>query len=85
MPSSMTVQGVYNLALDHIGEFAVSGPADNSPYARWLNRNFAHVVELTLREHPYNFACQFFSLTSVDEMTVRWSYAFDLPSGWLVD
>ena len=83
MATSHTAVTIRNHALDLIGEYPLTTVDDNNVYARWLNRNFQHYVQAALRQQPWNFACDFFTLTSVDEMTFRWEYAFDLPSGWL--
>lgn len=83
MSSAHTTLTVRNAALDLIAEFPLTNVNDDNVYARWMNRNFQHVVQAALRQQPWNFACQWHTLTSVDEMTFRWTYAYDLPSGWL--
>ena len=83
MPTAHTPVTIRNQALDLIGEYPLSTVDEGNVYARWLNRNFQHIVQTALRQQPWNFACDLFSLTSVDAPAFRWSYAFDLPNGWL--
>lgn len=84
MPTAHTVTTLYNMALDYIGEFPVSSPSDTGPYARWLNRNFSHYVQMALREEPWNFAIEMHELTpDVTEPDYRWDYSYTLPAGWL--
>lgn len=83
MPTAHTVETIYNAALDMVGELPVS-LASGSVYARWLNRNFVHYVQSALREQPWNFACELRELNSTGTAPdFRWSYAYDLPNGWL--
>lgn len=84
MPTSHTITTVYNLALDMIADHPVTGPLDDSVYARWLNRNFSHTVEAALRMQPWNFACEFRDLVAdVEAPTMRWRNRYALPNGWL--
>lgn len=84
MPTSHTVTSIYNMALDIVADNPVTSPADVGPLCRWLNRNYSHYVEVALRQNPWNFACEYFSLNSAaDAPAYRWTYAYDLPNGWL--
>lgn len=84
MPTSQTILTVMNLALDHVGEYPLTTQQDASPYARWLNRNFAHTVQTTLRQNYWNFACEFHQvMTEPDPPAFRWRYRYGLPPGWL--
>lgn len=84
MPTSHTVTTIYNMALDIVADNPVTSPADVGPLARWLNRNFVHYVEVALRQNPWNFACEYFSLNkAADAPAYRWDYYYDLPNGWL--
>lgn len=83
MPSSHTPLTLRNAALDLIGEFPLTNVNDDNVYARWMNRNVETIVQAALRQQPWNFACQWHTLTSVDPLTFRWTYAYDLPPGWL--
>lgn len=84
MPTSQTPVTIYNMALDIVVEAPISTIADNSPYARWLNRNFVPTVEAALRQNPWNFAVEAFEL-SADTVrpNFRWRRQFALPPGWL--
>lgn len=84
MPTSHTLVTVANRALDFISEFPISTLADESPYARWINRNFSHTVEMSLRQQPWNFACEMHTLNPVPgHPEYRWRYRYELPPGWL--
>lgn len=84
MPTSHTLVTIANRALDFISEFPISTLADESPYARWINRNFSHTAEMSLRQQPWNFACELVSLNAApDRPAHRWRYRYDLPPGWL--
>lgn len=84
MPSVHTVTSIYNMALDMIAEHPVASTGDNSPYARWLNRNYTPYVRAALRENPWNFACDYFELNAIEGGgNWRWRYAYDLPNGWI--
>lgn len=84
MPTSATRVTVCNMALDVIAEAPIATLTDTTAYARWLNRNFVPTVEATLREQPWNFACELF-LVSADpgRPPFRWRYRYALPPGWL--
>lgn len=84
MPTSHTVVTVYNRALDHISEFAISSQTEDSVYVRWLNRNFPHTVEAALRLDVWNFACRFANIEEdPDAPIMRWRRRFQLPNGWI--
>lgn len=84
MPTSHTRTTIYNRALDFVSEFPVEGPSDPSVYARWLNRNYAPTVETSLRQQPWNFACEFHVLlTEPVPPVMRWRNRYGLPNGWL--
>lgn len=82
MPTSLTRNTLYNMALDGIGELPVS-PGISNPYSRWLDRNYTQAVEASLREQPWNFAIELHQLNRTDDPPFRWRYAYDLPPGWL--
>ena len=84
MPSELSLLGVYNLALDHIVETPLSSLTEDSPYQRWLTRNFSHLRDVLLRGYPWNFATQFNTL-SEDSATppFRWAARYTLPPDWL--
>lgn len=84
MPTSATRVTVCNMALDIIVEAPIATLTDATPYARWLNRNFSPIVEATLREQPWNFACELFMLSAdPGAPAFRWSHRYALPPGWL--
>lgn len=84
MPTSLTPVTIYNMALDIVVEAPITNVADNSPYARWLNRNFAPTVEAALRQNVWNFATELFVLSKdVVKPGFRWRYQYELPPGWL--
>lgn len=84
MPTSATRVTVCNMALDIIVEAPIATLTDTTAYARWLNRNFAPTVEATLREQPWNFACELFKLSAdPGPPAFRWRHRYALPPGWL--
>lgn len=84
MPSSLDEVGVANLVLDHIVERPISALSDDTAYARWLNRNIAHLRDAFLQMHVWNFSIELATLT-VDGTAPdhRWDYRYALPTGWL--
>lgn len=84
MPTSHTIITVYNRALDYISEIPLTGPDDKGAYARWLNRNYAHTVEASLRQQPWNFACRFWlPVQEAEKPMMRWRHSYELPHNWL--
>ena len=84
MPTSHTVTTIYNMALDIVSERPCSGPSDTGrAEVRWLNRNYVHYVQVALRENLWNFATELHYLSRGTDPAFRWSYAYDLPNGWL--
>lgn len=84
MPSSMTKLQVWNLAIDVIRDTALQTTSDAAPTARWLDRNWQHTVETTLRAYTWNFAKEMHELPADDETPpFKWSYYYSPPPGWL--
>lgn len=84
MPTSLTLVNLYNMALDIVVEQPISTTTDNSPFARWLNRNFTPTVEAALRQQPWNFACEMHQLSQDPvKPSFRWHRQFSLPPDWL--
>ncbi len=84
MPSSMTKLQVWNLAIDVIKDTALQTTGDAAPTARWLDRNWQHTVETTLRSYPWNFAKEMHMLPAeAVAPAFKWSYFYQPPAGWL--
>lgn len=83
MPTSETVITIYNGALDMIAEVPATSIAEDKATVRWLNRNYARVVQSTLRRDVWNFATETHELTEAAAPASRWTYAYNLPNGWL--
>lgn len=85
MPTSHTRLSIYNLAMDIVVEDALASPSENSPYARWLNRNYEHYVEVALQAHTWSFSMEFATLNRDGGFggTQRWSYRYLRPVGAL--
>jgi hypothetical protein len=84
MPSSLTKLGVWNLAIDVIKDTALQTTGDTAATARWLERNWQHIVETTLRAYPWNFAKELHELSAdADTPPFKWSYFYSPPAGWL--
>lgn len=72
---------VYNLAIDIIKDTALQTDTDNAATARWLNRNFAHTVETTLRAYVWNFAKEEMSLSEdPDTPAFKWNHRYKKPA-----
>lgn len=81
MPTEHTVETVKNMALDGIGELPLT---NQSPYQRWLDRNFMPTVRAALRRQPWNFAIEMWSLNrQPDDPPFQWRYSYGLPNNWL--
>jgi hypothetical protein len=84
VPTSQTKLTVWNLALDLVNETALQGYTDDNPAARWLNRNYAHAVETTLRAYPWGFAKERFAISADSTAPAfKWSYRYKIPPGAL--
>lgn len=84
MPSSLTKLQVWNLAIDVIRDTALQSLTDNAATARWLERNWPHAVETSLRAYPWGFATSMHKLSAdADKPPFGWSYYYTPPAGWL--
>lgn len=84
MPSSLTKLQVWNLAIDVIRDTALQSTTDNAATARWLERNWQHTVETSLRAYPWGFATSLRELSAdADTPPFGWSYFYTPPAGWL--
>lgn len=80
MPTSQTKLTVWNLALDLVNETALQVATADSPAARWLERNYSHAVETTLRGYPWGFAKQRHALAADSTPPAfKWSYRYKMP------
>lgn len=82
MPTSHTVNTIYNGALDIVSSHPIV-LGDNRAEARWLARNYQHYVRTALRQDVWNFAVELHELNQTTTPAFRWGYAYDLPPGWL--
>ena len=84
MPSSLTKLGVWNLAIDVIKDTALQTTQDNTATSRWLERNWQHAVETTLRTYVWNFSKKFVKLPAdATPPAFKWQYSYKPPAGWL--
>lgn len=84
MPSSLTKLQVWNLAIDVIRDTALQTTTDSAATARWLERNWQHTVEASLRAYPWGFAKKLYRLSAdADAPEFGWSYFYTPPPGWL--
>lgn len=76
---------VMNLALDIVAEMPLQTGTEANPYARWMDRNFDHTVEVALRAHVWQFAKEHFKLNADTGFTnnTRWLYRYSYPPGAL--
>jgi len=73
--------GIYNLALMRMGQPPLTTPTDVSKAADALNSIWATIVDIVLRDHPWNFAIARANLAKLSE-TPAWGFTtvFQLPS-----
>src|SRR5690606_18638729 len=84
MPTSHTLVTIANRAIDIIEENPISTLDDTGAVARWIKRNYAHTVELSLREQPWNFACEYHTLNAEPSAPAyRWKNRYKPPNGWV--
>lgn len=78
MPSQL---GIYNLALMRLGQPPLSTPTDVGKSADALNSIWTTVVDIVLRDHPWNFAITRANLAELSETPV-WGFTtvFQIPS-----
>lgn len=74
MSSNITDIGVANIALDWLKEPAISSFDDDRPAARWMNRNFGIVRDMTLALNPWRFAVERFQIAK-DPVAPAFGYA----------
>lgn len=80
MTTGLTQLTLWNRALDLVGQYPLQSTTDASPYARWLTRNVATLVQAELEANVWSFACRYSQLNA-DPATpaFRWSYSYTLP------
>jgi hypothetical protein len=75
---------VWNLAIDIIKDTALQSDTDSSATARWLDRNWEHTIETTLRSYTWNFAKLYAELPAeTDAPAHTWNRAFKMPGNAL--
>jgi len=83
MPTSHTIETIFNGALDILGERPIADLVAQRPETRWLLRNYSPYVQTALRQDVWNFAVELHELNQTTPPAFRWKYAYDLPNGWL--
>lgn len=83
MPTSHTIETIFNAALDIVGERPILSLTENRKEVRWLLRNYSPYVQTSLRQNLWNFAIELWALNQTTAPAFRWTYAYDLPNGWL--
>jgi hypothetical protein len=84
MSSRQTLLMVWNRALDHLVEHALTRPDQDNAFARWFRRNNDLTRDAFLRAYPWNFAVQLNALTPTDVTPpFRWKYQYERPSDTL--
>lgn len=74
---------IANLALGRIGEKQIMNMNDTTQNARWCKRFYTHTRDELLREHRWNFATGFATLSELAEENASWEHVFALPSDFL--
>lgn len=84
MSTTLTKLGVWNLALDLIREAPLQSLTEPAAAARWLERNWAHTVDINLQKYNWDFARERFALNKdVTDPAFKWSHRYHLPNGTL--
>ena len=75
---------ICNLALDELGEAAITALDEGSPVANLCQRNFGPARDQVLRAHPWNFAVARRKLARLAAAPAfGFQYAYQRPTDWL--
>ena len=75
---------ICNLALDELGEAAITALDEGSPVANLCSRNYAPARDQVLRSHPWNFAVARRRLARLSAVPAfGFAYAYQRPTDWL--
>ncbi len=75
---------ICNLALDELGEAAITALDEGSPVANLCARNYAPARDQVLRSHPWNFAVARRRLARLSAAPdFGFAYAYQRPTDWL--
>ena len=75
---------ICNLALDELGEAAITALNEGSPVANLCSRNFGPARDQVLRSHPWNFAVARRRLARLAEVPAfGFAFAYQRPTDWL--
>ncbi len=75
---------ICNLALDELGEAAITALDEGSPVANLCSRNYAPARDQVLRSHPWNFAVARRRLARLAEVPAfGFAYGYQRPTDWL--
>lgn len=75
---------ICNLALDELGEAAITALDEGSPVANLCQRNYAPARDQVLRSHPWNFAVTRRRLARLSAAPAfGFAYAYQRPTNWL--
>ena len=84
MSSLLDKLGVWNLILDHLEELPLDTLTENTPYRRWLDRNFDHLRDTLTQMAVFNFTIQYTTITADSTSPAfRWSYRYRTPGDCL--
>jgi hypothetical protein len=75
---------IVNSAFDKLGVEAISSLSDNTPQARWANRNYTRLRDKLLKSYLWKFAIKRSSLTlDASSPDFEWENNFILPADFL--
>jgi hypothetical protein len=75
---------IFNLTLLRLGSLPILSPDDTSKRAEALRSVYDLVLDIVLRDHPWNFATRRASLALISEAPLfGYAYAFQLPENCL--
>jgi hypothetical protein len=74
-----SVIDVCNLALSHLGAYAIQALSDNVKEAKESNRLYPFARDAVLRDHDWNFASARATLALSTETVTGWTYAYGYP------
>lgn len=79
-----SIVGICRMALDLLGDYAITDLSDATKQARLCDRNYPVMRDAVLRAHPWNCAITRASLPAMtDTPAFGWSYQYQLPSDCL--
>lgn len=75
---------ICNLALNHIGAYAIASLSDATKEARDCNTLYSYARDSVLRDHKWAFATKRLTLALLTDTYSGWDYAYQYPTDCLI-